>query len=79
MQSDLPRYRRPLRAARRLFYGSLNEKGNELALGDIAYGQVDVYSYKPAHVAYLYSFNKGLIQGDDVEAAVFAHKLLKKK
>lgn len=61
------------------FYGSLNEKGNELALGDIAYGQVDVYSYKPAHVAYLYSFNKGLIQGDDVEAAVFAHKPLKKK
>ncbi len=61
------------------FYGSLNEKGNELALGDIAYGQVDVYAYKPAHVSYLYSFNKGLTQSDDVEAGVFAHKLLKKK
>ena len=61
------------------FYGSLNEKGTELAIGDIAYGQVDVYSYKPTHVSYLYSFNKGLIQSDDVEAAAFVHAPEKKK
>jgi hypothetical protein len=61
------------------FYGNLNGKGDELALGDIAYGQVDVYSYKPTHVAYLYSFNKGLTQGNDVEAAAFTPSLTKKK
>ncbi|MBV9719469.1 MAG: hypothetical protein JOZ77_09115 [Candidatus Eremiobacteraeota bacterium] len=54
------------------FYGNLNAKGDQLALGDSSYGQVDVYAYSPAKITYEYSFNKGLVQGNDVEAAGFA-------
>ncbi|HET6275036.1 MAG TPA: hypothetical protein VFE16_03760 [Candidatus Cybelea sp.] len=61
------------------FYGNLNSKGDELAIGDIAYGQVDVYSYKPTSVTYLYSFHKGLNQEYDVEAGAFAANVVKKK
>ena len=33
-------------------YGHLNPKGNRLAMADIAYGQVDIYSYSPTSVKY---------------------------
>jgi hypothetical protein len=54
------------------FYGGLNAKGTELALGDAQYGQVDVYGYSPTALTYRYSFNRGLTQTDNVEAAGFA-------
>lgn len=52
-------------------YGNLNEEGNELALGDVTYGQVDVYDYTPTSITYEYSFRRGLVQADYVEAAAF--------
>lgn len=57
------------------FYGNLNAKGNELALGDIQYGQVDVYRYAHKALRYKYSFNKGLDESYEVEAASFAPTL----
>ena len=42
------------------FYGNLNAKGDELALGDNQFGQVDVYKYSPTKLTYAYSFNRGL-------------------
>jgi hypothetical protein len=54
------------------FYGGLNVNGNELALGDAQYGQVDVYKYTPTSLKYQYSFNNGLTASDNVEAAGFA-------
>jgi WD40 repeat protein len=57
------------------FYGNLSKSGKELALGDAQYGQVDVYRYRPKKLTYKYSFNKGLNQSYDVEAAGFAPSL----
>ncbi len=54
------------------FYGNLNAKGDELALGDNQYGQVDVYKYSPTKVTYAYSFNRGLSASEDVESAGFS-------
>lgn len=53
------------------FYGNLNKKGNELALGDNQYGQVDIYKYSTKKVKYDYSFNRGLSASLDVESAAF--------
>lgn len=57
------------------FYGNLNATGKELALGDVQFGQVDVYRYERTQLIYEYSFNKGLDASDDVEAAGFAPAL----
>lgn len=57
------------------FYGNLNAKGNELALGDIQYGQVDVYRYAHKALKYKYSFSEGLNQSYDVESAGFTPAL----
>jgi hypothetical protein len=54
------------------FYGNLNAKGNEIALGDNQYGQVDVYKYSVTKLTYLYSFNTGLSASLDVESAGFS-------
>jgi len=54
-------------------YGTLDKKGENLALGDYGNGTVDVYSYSPTSGAtYSYSFDNGLTEGDYVEAAAFA-------
>jgi hypothetical protein len=61
-------------------YGGLNAAGNELAVGDVANSDVDVYSYNPdpsgsgsnGLLNYEYSFNNGLTPGFDEEAAHFA-------
>jgi hypothetical protein len=52
-------------------YGHLNAKGNRFAVADIAYGQVDIYSYSPAAVKYLYSFSKGLRASYEVQSVVY--------
>ncbi len=57
------------------FYGSLNAKGDELALGDSQYGQVDVYRYGEKALRYNYSFSKGLNESYHVEAACFSPTL----
>lgn len=54
------------------FYGNLNAKGDELALGDNEFGQVDVYKYSPTKLTYAYSFNRGLSASEDVESAGFS-------
>lgn len=54
------------------FYGNLNAKGDELALGDNQYGQVDVYKYGVTKLQYDYSFNTGLSATLDVESAGFS-------
>jgi hypothetical protein len=57
------------------FYGSLNRKGTELALGDWQLGQVDVYAYEPTSLTYLYSFGAGLSPSNAVNAAAFSPSL----
>lgn len=57
------------------FYGSLNRRGTELALGDWQLGQVDIYSYTPTSLTYLYSFNAGLSPSNAVNAAAFSPSL----
>jgi hypothetical protein len=52
-------------------YGHLNAKGNRLAVADIAYGQVDIYSYSPTSVKYLYSFTKGLRASYEVQGVAY--------
>jgi hypothetical protein len=59
------------------FYGNLNKKGDELALGDVQYGQVDVYRYSSKKLTYKYSFNKGLTPSLTIEAAGFSPTLSK--
>lgn len=48
--------------------GHLNAPCTEFVVADPEYGQVDVYSYAPTSVKYLYSFNDGLSKSDDVSA-----------
>lgn len=52
-------------------YGHLNAKGNRLAVADIAYGQVDIYSYSPTAVKYRYSFDKGLRASYEVQGIAY--------
>jgi hypothetical protein len=52
-------------------FGNLNQKGDRLAVGDIANTDVDVYSYAPTGIKYLYSFNNGLESTGYTEAAGF--------
>jgi hypothetical protein len=55
------------------FYGHLNGRSNKLIVpeGNISYGKLDVYSYSPSAVTYLYSITNGLSQGV-VTAAAFS-------
>ncbi|MFZ0030512.1 MAG: hypothetical protein WAK84_01395 [Candidatus Cybelea sp.] len=46
------------------FFGHLNASSTRLAVGNGATNEVDVYSYSPTNVRFLYSFNKGLPRGD---------------
>jgi hypothetical protein len=62
----------PLNLEGNSFYGGLNAKGNELALGDFQYAQVDVYAYSPRKLTYKYSFNAGLTPSDSVNGAAFS-------
>jgi len=57
------------------FYGGLDRKGNELALGDWQLGQVDIYNYSPTSLTYLYSFSAGLSPSNAVNAATFSPSL----
>jgi len=41
-------------------FGNLNSKGNQLAVADIGNSTIDVYTYAPTGVKYLYSFDNGL-------------------
>lgn len=52
-------------------FGNLNQKGDRLAVGDVANTDVDVYSYAPTGIKYLYSFNNGLESTGYTEAAGF--------
>lgn len=51
--------------------GNLNAGSTKFAAADSEYGQVDVYSYAPTKVTYLYSFSKGLSKSDIVGGAAF--------
>jgi hypothetical protein len=52
-------------------YGHLNAKGDRLAIADVVYGQVDIYSYSPTSVKYLYSFNKGMRASYEVQGVAY--------
>jgi hypothetical protein len=52
-------------------YGHLNAKGDRLAVADIAYGQVDIYAYRPTSVKYLYSFTDGLRASYEVQGTAY--------
>ena len=53
-------------------FGNLNQKGNEVAIGDVTNSDIDVYKYAPTGVKYLYSFNNGLDGTTYTEAAGFS-------
>jgi hypothetical protein len=48
------------------YFGHLNASGDRLAVGAFLAGQVDIYSYSPRKLTYLYSFDTGLSLFDDV-------------
>jgi hypothetical protein len=52
-------------------FGNLNSKGNQVAIGDVANSDIDVYSYTPKGVKYLYSFNNDLDGTGFTEAGGF--------
>jgi len=57
------------------FFGGLDKKGKNLALGDFENQEVDIYTYSPTKGAtYSYTFNNGLASGteNDVETGHFA-------
>jgi hypothetical protein len=53
-------------------FGNLNQKGDELAMGDVTNSDVDVYTYAPTGLKYLYSFDNGLDGTTYTEAAGFS-------
>ena len=53
-------------------FGNLNQKGDEIAMGDVANSDVDVYKYAPTGLKYLYSFSNGLNGSTYTEAAGFS-------
>lgn len=42
------------------FFGKLNSTSKRYALADMANGAVDIYSYSPTKITYMYSFTSGL-------------------
>jgi hypothetical protein len=52
-------------------YGRLNELSTKLITGDVSGARVDVYSYRPTKVQYLYSFHNGFSDSADVEGVAF--------
>jgi hypothetical protein len=48
------------------YFGHLNANGDRLAVGAFLAGQVDIYSYSPKKLKYLYGFDEGLSLFDDV-------------
>jgi hypothetical protein len=53
-------------------FGNLNAKGNQVAIGDVTNSDVDVYSYAPSGVKYMYSFNNDLNGTSYTEAGGFS-------
>jgi hypothetical protein len=54
-------------------FGNLNQKGDEVAIGDVTNSDIDVYKYAPTTgVKYLYSFNNGLDGATYTEAGGFS-------
>jgi hypothetical protein len=53
-------------------FGNLNQKGDEVAIGDVTNVDVDVYKYAPTGLKYLYSFNNDLDGTGFTEAAGFS-------
>jgi hypothetical protein len=51
--------------------GALNGPNTKFAVADAQYGQVDIYSYSPTRVKYMYSFNEGLSQSAVVGGVAF--------
>jgi hypothetical protein len=53
-------------------FGHLNRQSNQLAVAAYVKGGIDVYSYNPAGIAYLYSVTAGLEPSLDVEGAAYS-------
>jgi hypothetical protein len=53
-------------------YGHLDKAGKTYATVEHAAGQVDIYSYKPKGLTYLYSFSNGLNDSLDYEGVAYA-------
>lgn len=52
-------------------YGHLNKQSMTLCVGDIEYGQMDVFYYSPRALTYWYSFNNGLSASELTEACAY--------
>jgi len=52
-------------------WGSLNKQSMTLACGATLAGQVDVYSYTPSSLTYMYSFNNGITPSGTVEGIAY--------
>jgi hypothetical protein len=53
-------------------FGHLNKQSNQLAVASYVEGGIDVYSYTPAGITYLYSVTTGLEPALDVEGAAYS-------
>ncbi len=53
-------------------FGHLNKQSNELAVASYTEGGIDVYSYAPSGITYLYSITNGLEASLDVEGAAYS-------
>jgi len=52
-------------------FGHLNHLGNRFATADSQHNQIDVYSYSPTSITFLYSFNNGIPQNGTVEGVAY--------
>jgi len=54
-------------------YTAIGRENDRYACGDYTLGQIDIYTYNPTRPPkYMYSFNDGLTQNANVEAAAYA-------
>ncbi len=53
-------------------FGHLNKKSNQLAVASYIEGGIDVYSYAPTGITYLYSVTNGLEPALDVEGTAYS-------
>jgi hypothetical protein len=59
------------------FYGHLDKGGNTFATMDFFVPQVNIYSYTPTALTYLYSFNNGMSACGDCTGAAYAPAITK--
>lgn len=52
-------------------FGHLNSTSTKYATGDFQYGQIDVYTYQPGKLTFIYRFNRGFNASELVEGTAY--------